>query len=174
MILTHFVVYRCRRRKTPGDGGIVDGCGWQGLRRKRCPDCGSTLLRPTREPHLPAIARLLRIDIEQNMNNRRGLHWHSIPAESGQEVIDALRVDVEQRFLAILGRFFLPGDALSYASKRMADRTADLRLIDDVLRRSAQGTVKHHEMSLALQALERVELGRYDSAQPAPRQPEKK
>lgn len=41
-------IYRCKRRKNPpGDGGIVDGCGWQGPRPRdeACPSCGSTMLR---------------------------------------------------------------------------------------------------------------------------------
>lgn len=43
-------VYRCKRVKTPGDGGVVDGCGWQGTLanmqdrdgQKLCPLCGSS------------------------------------------------------------------------------------------------------------------------------------
>jgi len=44
-------LFRCKRRKIPGDGGLVDGCGWQGLRDAMlptasfgegcCPVCGS-------------------------------------------------------------------------------------------------------------------------------------
>jgi len=33
---------------------------------------------------------------------------------------------------------------------------ADLELIEDVVRRAASNTVKHHEVSLAMQALERI------------------
>lgn len=41
------VILRCKRRKVPGDGGVVDGCGWQGpAPRVSCPSCGSLLLRP--------------------------------------------------------------------------------------------------------------------------------
>lgn len=57
---------------------------------------------------LVALARALRRDIEANLNDRRGLHWNSIPAESGKHVLDALRADVERRFLAILQRHFQP------------------------------------------------------------------
>ena len=35
-------VYRCKHVKR-GDGGIVDGCGWQGPRVERCPVCNSNL-----------------------------------------------------------------------------------------------------------------------------------
>lgn len=45
------MIVRCKRRKIPGDGGVVDGCGWQGTDPRRdwrtgpyCPSCGSSLL----------------------------------------------------------------------------------------------------------------------------------
>lgn len=41
-------LYRCKRVK-PGDGGIVDGCGWQGGHQAACPSCGSKILRPVRK-----------------------------------------------------------------------------------------------------------------------------
>lgn len=59
-----------------------------------------------RKRELAKLARALRRDVEANLNDRRGLHWDSIPAESGKHVLDALRADVEKRFLAILRRHF--------------------------------------------------------------------
>ena len=41
-------IMRCKHhKKPPGDGGIVDGCGWQGPKPVKgcCPSCGSTILR---------------------------------------------------------------------------------------------------------------------------------
>lgn len=55
----------------------------------------------------------------------------------------------------------------------MATRKADLETIEAVLRKAGFGTVKHHEVSLALQALERVELDAYEKTQPPPTPPEK-
>ena len=42
----------------------------------------------------------------------------------------------------------------------MPDRAADLRYIESIIRRAAdtEHPVKHHEVSLALVALERIEL----------------
>lgn len=45
-------VVRCKRiKKPPGDGGVVDGCGWQGHAPQSgaCPSCGSTLLREVKD-----------------------------------------------------------------------------------------------------------------------------
>ncbi len=33
------------KRVKPGDGGVVDGCGWQGEHQAACPSCGSKMLR---------------------------------------------------------------------------------------------------------------------------------
>lgn len=43
------MLVRCKRLKIPGDGGVVDGCGWQGVAAGQCPSCGSRLLRPLSE-----------------------------------------------------------------------------------------------------------------------------
>lgn len=56
----------------------------------------------------------------------------------------------------------------------MATRKQDVELLDDIIRRSVRGDVKHHEVSLALQALERLERGKYVSEQPAQPPTEKK
>lgn len=42
------IAYRCKHLKSPpGDGGVVDGCGWQGpLHVAVCPSCGSRRIRP--------------------------------------------------------------------------------------------------------------------------------
>lgn len=45
------MIVRCKHIKK-GDGGFVDGCGWQGERQllstnvHKCPSCGSSILRP--------------------------------------------------------------------------------------------------------------------------------
>ncbi len=56
-------VYRCKHIKIPGDGGFVDGCGWQGpesrMREGACPSCGSAYCRkvePQQPPAEPAQA----------------------------------------------------------------------------------------------------------------------
>lgn len=46
-------IYRCKKLKAEGDGGIVDGCGWQGRRVQRCPKCGSDRFRVVDVAHLP-------------------------------------------------------------------------------------------------------------------------
>lgn len=55
-----FALLRCKHKKTPGDGGFVDGCGWQGPHEQLvgltgkghgcCPACGS--------PHVRALPNL--------------------------------------------------------------------------------------------------------------------
>lgn len=46
------MIARCKHRK-PGDGGIVDGCGWQGQRPSggKCPGCGVVGLLRGGEPN---------------------------------------------------------------------------------------------------------------------------
>ena len=48
----------------------------------------------------------------------------------------------------------------------MPTRKTDLETIEAVLRQAGIGTVKHHEVSLALAALERVEQGRHEKTEP--------
>ncbi len=47
-------LFRCKHRKIPGDGGFVDGCGWQGYGADvpflACPACGSPHVRRLLEP----------------------------------------------------------------------------------------------------------------------------
>ncbi len=55
--VAHERVFRCKRTK-PGDGGVVDGCGWQGYEGsltvrpvslvRCCPNCGSDCVREIR------------------------------------------------------------------------------------------------------------------------------
>lgn len=55
------MIARCKHRK-PGDGGIVDGCGWQGERPDdgKCPGCG--------------VVGLLRANNESDVTGTRCLH----------------------------------------------------------------------------------------------------
>jgi hypothetical protein len=62
------MIVRCKHRKNaPGDGGITDGCGWQGPGDEvtMCPQCGSTLLK-----------RVIG-DAEQAERLAMALQWHA-------------------------------------------------------------------------------------------------
>ncbi|HTJ17865.1 MAG TPA: hypothetical protein VL494_13890 [Steroidobacteraceae bacterium] len=51
---------------------------------------------------------------------------------------------------------------------------SDLDLLDAFIRKAAHEPIKHHEVSMALQALERIERALKEKAQPEPAPSEKK
>jgi len=98
------IIVRCKHRKTPGDGGIVDGCGWQGEidltehQAPVCPGCGSLHLRPVDlDPLLTTVARA---ELDSLANGYWILKWRyldNLMTTSGLEASEQDRLAVIDR-----------------------------------------------------------------------------
>jgi hypothetical protein len=71
------LTYRCKHIKA-GDGGMVDGCGYQGPHAAKCPNCGSAILRP-----VGAATRVSRLAI---VFWDSGWYWVEIPHAGKQPI----------------------------------------------------------------------------------------
>lgn len=110
------MIVRCKNLKK-GDGGYVDGCGWQGDLQllSKCPSCGSSILRPLEKTTM-----------------KEGYEPKNLLGEMGQVCEEA--GEVLQHFGKIL-RFGIDNvyvNPRSISSKQETNRQAFYRELDDL------------------------------------------
>jgi hypothetical protein len=95
-------LYRCKKKKS--DGGIVDGCGWQGRNTDLCPNCGSDVLR--------------MVDAARYESEARAVDSTGNVTRFGAQHLPGLAGDAEARKSAPMARGLLDyfPNALAYVS----------------------------------------------------------